>query len=602
MTEMLGRLRGGDLYAVLSLATNEELEPLVKIITAKLTNFLEVKDEYQRHHPNHRRYHALIGDELRLYGGNSLMNLGRGGEGPSYDEIVADVCWKLSVPYEKGRTVENEANLLDIFLEQRWRSLDPAERELLAGAAREAALGKTSEKASYARSGAAALATTLFTGPGLAVLGISLLDPSYKVTVPCALHVAFLRRKFLEEGRAGADEAKRPSTGEIGVAPVDRPDEASTTSLELHDDAGVRLLTIRDVPDIDGRPWSRIGDAEDAGVSRLNSLVQAVPALGTAAEIAGATGTRYMEVVCNGELMKAAKGGGYRAMSRSGTKITEHANLFDADKLSLVANASALMNVASVALAQKHLADISEKLSALKKEVDGVADFQVAGRKAILTSSIRYFEQIAPAVLAGEHSGGVASRIEDCEAKLLEVQDHLAHDFAKTSRELQDLKDMSWFSSSEFVDAIERHQRQLNDLSEQQILCVRARALGWQLLCEFPDGEITKKCRRDDIVASLNELTESGDRLRRMDAALREKLRKASSLWSASAMNSRKLGIMQTGDELLTKLAEESGRIMAGIKESEEARSALQRPFRMRLMIEDGRVAAVQPLEEAAPA
>ncbi|MAM37705.1 MAG: hypothetical protein CL949_04215 [Erythrobacter sp.] len=83
MTEMLGRLRGGDLYAVLSLATNEELEPLVKIITAKLTNFLEVKDEYQRHHPNHRRYHALIGDELRLYGGNSLMNLGRGGEGPS---------------------------------------------------------------------------------------------------------------------------------------------------------------------------------------------------------------------------------------------------------------------------------------------------------------------------------------------------------------------------------------------------------------------------------------------------------------------------------------------------------------------------------------
>lgn len=601
MREMFDRLRGGDLYAVLSLATNKELEPLVSIITAKLTNFLDVKDEYKRHHPDHRRYHALIGDELRLYGGNSLMNLGRGGEGPPYDEIVADVCWKLSVPYEKGRTVGNEDNLLDIFLEQRWHSLAPAERDRLAGAAREAALGKTSEKASYARSGAAALATTLFTGPGSAALGISLLDPSYKVTVPCVLHVAFLRRKFLEEGRAHADEAERPSTVRSAVAPVGRFDEAPSTSLELHDDAGARLLTIRDVPDAGDQPWRRIGEADD-GLSRLNSLVQAVPALGTAAEIAGATGTRYMEVVCNGDLMKAAKGGGYRAMSRSATGITEHANLFGADKLALVANASALMNVASVALAQKHLADISEKLTALKKEVNKVADFQVAGRKAILTSSIRYFEQIAPAVLAGERSGGVALRIEDCEAKLLEVQDHLAHDFAKAIGELQDLKDGSWFSSSEFVDAVEKQQRQLNDLSEQQMLCVRARALGWQLLCEFPNGEITKQRRRDDIVASLDELAESGDRLGRMDAALREKLRGASSLWSASAMNSRKLGIIRTGDAFLRKLSEESGRITEGINEADGTRSALQRPFKMLLMVENGRVAAVQPLENAPPA
>lgn len=153
MREMFDRLRGGDLYAVLSFATNKELEPLVSIITAKLTNFLDVKDEYKQHHPDHGRYHALIGDELRLYGGNSLMNLGRGGEGPPYDEIVADVCWKLSVPYEKGRTVGNEDNLLDIFLEQRWHSLASAERDRLAGAAREGA-GSADARHRQARLGA----------------------------------------------------------------------------------------------------------------------------------------------------------------------------------------------------------------------------------------------------------------------------------------------------------------------------------------------------------------------------------------------------------------------------------------------------------------
>lgn len=124
--DLLRRAQEGDLYAVLALSTKEELDPLVEVITSRTWNFLYVKDEYKRHSPDHTRYHALIGDELRLYGGNTLKNIGRGGEGPPYDELVADVCWKLSVPYERGRTVENEGNLLDIFLERRWQALEPA--------------------------------------------------------------------------------------------------------------------------------------------------------------------------------------------------------------------------------------------------------------------------------------------------------------------------------------------------------------------------------------------------------------------------------------------------------------------------------------------
>lgn len=577
----------GDLYAVLALSTKEELDPLVQVILGKFSNLLNVNEDYKLHQPDHTKYHRVIGDELRLFGGNTLMNLGRLGEGPSYDEVVADVCWKLSVPYQKGETVANEANLLDIFLEQRWRSLDPAQREELAAAARESALGKTMHGGWYAKAGSSALVATMFTGTGGVAFGITMLDPSYRVTVPCVLHVAFLRRRILDEGRGVPDR-----NAKMRRTPMATSNPAA--SLEIVNDDGGRALAITPIDEPDARAWHRV-DKDDEGVSRLNGFLQAVPAAATMAEIAGATGTRYMEVVCDGKLLDAAKGGGKRAIAMVNGKPV-HANLLDADKLTMLASASAVMNIASVALAQKHLADISEKLSALKDDVGKIAEFQSNERLSVLTAAIHYFEQIAPSVLAGERSASVLAQIERREGDLLDRQHHLARDLASAMDALREVRDKGWFTSSDFVDEIEKEQGKLNDLLRQLTLCLRARALGWQLLCQFPEGEIAKRRRREDIEASLNELKESGDRLRQVDAIVRDKLKGASSKWSQSSMNGRKLGIMRAGDDALNAVSIERERIAAGIVHAEEMRTALERPFRMAWMIEGERVAAVQPL------
>ncbi|WP_338469122.1 hypothetical protein V3I01_18445 (plasmid) [Sphingomonas sp. gentR] len=588
MRGLLEEAKTGDLYAVLALSTKEELDPLVRIILSKLSNLLNVNECYRRYQPDHTRYHRLIGDELRLFGGNTLMNLRRLGEGPPYDEVVADVCWKLSVPYEKGRTVANEANLLDIFLEQRWQALEPAQREELMESARKAALGKTSHGGWYAKTGSFALMSAVFVGPGSAALGISLLDPSYRVTVPCVLQVAFLRRRIIEERRGAGDiqtGSRRATT---------RVDGHASTSLNIIEEDGARMLALTSIGEPDAGAWHTI-EAGDEDIGRLTALLQAVPAVATAAEVTGMTGTRYMEVVCKGDLVNAISGGGKRAISVVDGKPV-HANLFSADKLTALASASAVMNIASIALAQKHLADISEKLSALSDDVQEVKAFQSDERLADLTAAVAYFEQKAPSIFAGELSTSVLGEIERREGDLLSRQHHLERDLGKAVDGLREVQDGGWFTSSDFVDEIDKAQHRINDLLKQLTLCLRARALGWQLLCQFAEGEIGKRRRREDIETSLDQLRESGERIRRVSAVVREKLSAASSLWAQSAMNGRRLNIIRASDEALSAIFMERERIANGIAKAEEMRTALERPFRMAWKIEDGRVTAVQPL------
>jgi hypothetical protein len=67
-----------------------------------------------------------------------------------------------------------------------------------------------------------------------------------------------------------------------------------------------------------------------------------------------------MEVVINGDLVRAADGHGFRAIAMGAKGVREHARLFEVKNLQNVVNAAAVWQIASVLVAQKHLADISK--------------------------------------------------------------------------------------------------------------------------------------------------------------------------------------------------------------------------------------------------
>lgn len=102
-----------DLDPVLLSATDEQLDPIVKIILeAKVSESLSSNDLYKRYAPAHSKYAELIAKEVRAFGGHTVANLMRGGVGPSYAELVRDVADRLKIKYLKDISVPSLERLI----------------------------------------------------------------------------------------------------------------------------------------------------------------------------------------------------------------------------------------------------------------------------------------------------------------------------------------------------------------------------------------------------------------------------------------------------------------------------------------------------------
>ena len=117
-----------DLNPVFANATNEELSVPHDIIVKKLAEMLTVQDVYKEHYPDHRKYSGLIADELRAFGGQTFVNVFRGG-GPPYYEMVCDVARRIKAPFRKGQEIADvEASILATILEKAFEKMSEAEK------------------------------------------------------------------------------------------------------------------------------------------------------------------------------------------------------------------------------------------------------------------------------------------------------------------------------------------------------------------------------------------------------------------------------------------------------------------------------------------
>lgn len=179
----------------------------------------------------------LIAKEIRAFGGNTLVNAVRG-EGVDYDELVRDVADHLKVAYHKEANPERiEAAILQkLFVdalenmtnEQRAEALREMNLGDLVGlgpgaVAAAIAAGRMGGFATYKIAirlahaiakailgrglpfGAGAIigrGLNLFLGPvGMVLTALwsaaDLASPAYRVTVPCVVHIAYMRQKAL---------------------------------------------------------------------------------------------------------------------------------------------------------------------------------------------------------------------------------------------------------------------------------------------------------------------------------------------------------------------------------------------------------------------
>lgn len=537
------------IYKILDMASNDQLAPLVDTLTQTPLSILKICRAYERHAPNHSRYIDQIGDEIYRLGQKALHITD--GSRPSYQRMICALCKQIGLPAQEDDLAGNETTLLNLFISRRLASIPADKQQAAVNDARQA----VAEGAS-------------------SFLGASEWPP----LAASLLQIAFLHGTHNEFARAN----KRTTEANSTPAYVGRSD-----ALVISNDSGTPVLTLAQIslsePDVGWRKVTK----DDAGISLLDPLLQAVPGIATAVEVGT---SHYMNVIvpAGTELVESVKHGSLLGTLRKiGTNELAGAAKLDVGRLSALANYGAALNIASALLAQKHLADISQKLSDIKEAVEDVSAFQKNERRSILTGSIRYFEQIAASVLSGELSDEVVHVIEMHETKLLEVQDHLSIDIHSQTEALKSLKDEGWVRQGKYIKALDEQQAALDQLYRELLLCLRARACGWQLLSAFPGREQRKRDRLQDISASVVALLPQGEAAIALDQLLREKIKTVTSA-------ADRFKILRNENALMDSISAQSAIVFNSLETISMNISTHDSPLSMDLKVEGGFIVATR--------
>lgn len=466
----------------------------------------------------------LLVRELQHFGGNTFVNLFRR-NGVSYSEIVDDVASHLKMKVQAAASVEEkEALIIDCVFTSSWKKMsDDERRQILRGMGISASVSldiPVWQKAALVANGLAQTTAGkvlpliaglgigrvlgVLTGPiGLAITGLytayDISNPAFRVTLPCVVQIAWIRLKNSRQFRL----ATRPSPATM---PALIYDQRWGFGHDIHQPA----LTVATIPPSESINTGAMQEQDITGISRLSPLLQTLPSLAASTHIAS---HQYMEVIINGPLASVKDGPGFRGFSLGEKGIKEHAVLLNPDKLSQLVNAGMLLNVASAVLAQKHLADISKKLTEIVEAVREVTAFQNNARKSEIIGAIQYLQQITPTVLEGQCSPAIRQKLEDIEVQFSALQAHLLTDITSAGDKVAALKDRGLFGSSEITNKIQTQQKILDERIHEWDLAMKVRAQALHLLTHAEGNTTLVRYRQQTIVHNYQEFESVVDKV-----------------------------------------------------------------------------------------
>lgn len=473
-----------------------------------------------KHHdvPDEETLRLLV-RELQHFGGNTFVNLFRR-NGVGYNEIVDDVASHLKIKAPISNTVdEKEALIIDCVFTSSWQKMSDDERSQIL---RDMNISATVsldipvwQKAALVASGLAQTTAGkvlpliaglgigrvlgVLTGPvGLAITGLytayDMSSPAFRVTLPCVVQIAWIRLKNSRQFRLATQSS-------LAMMPALKYDQRWGFGQDIHQPA----LTVATISSSELISTEAMQEQDITGISRLSPLLQTLPSLATSSHVVS---HQYMEVIINGPLASVKGGQGFRGFSLGEKGIKEHAVLLNPDKLNQLVNAGMLLNVASAVLAQKHLADISKKLTEIVEAVREVSAFQNNARKSEIIGAIQYLQQITPVVLKGQCSPAIRQKLEDIEVQFSALQAHLLTDITAAGDKVLALKDRSLFGSTEITNKIQNQQKILDERIHEWDLAIKVRAQALHLLTHA-EGDITLVRQRQQTIVHNYQQFES---------------------------------------------------------------------------------------------
>lgn len=358
--------------------------------------------------------------------------------------------------------------------------------------------------------------------------------------------------------------------------------------IAFEDANGQRAVTISTLSSQDAFHQAQRMDLAPTLLGRLNAVMQSVP---QAAVAEAHRGKNLMEVVIDGKLMRAADGDGFRAMTTKGTtQIKEHARLYETQKLGRLVNAAALWQVASVVVAQKHLADIAEQLAELSKSVQEIAGFLSRERTSVISGTHDYLQQAVQVLRSGELSASIRGELESCERELIGVQHHLLADIK--AKLAEDVPHSDNFGTQELQRGLMAKYSKLQGLATELRACLKARVLAFYVLSLYPGELGAKGARLAAIQASSQDLDKLQERLK---AEMLSDVARLDSWWNLQGtLVSRKMNVLDTAKRAQSLLRASGSVCVNGLAKTQALLEANDKPMTLLVEMDDDRIQEVR--------
>lgn len=360
------------------------------------------------------------------------------------------------------------------------------------------------------------------------------------------------------------------------------PNLAVPRAIVLGDDAqrpGVHISRLSDAERF--RTAKPLSSGSGLG-TRLSAGLQAVPALLVEE---GYRGKCLMEVVINGELVRAKDGVGLRAWTLGAdNKISEQAKLFEAEKLQNMVNAAAVWQIASVVVAQQHLADISVKLDDIREGVKDVAHFLDEGRRAKVIGTYDYLELAVSAISKGELSSAIRTELESCDRELLQIQHHLQQELRRRCTQPVEHKELT--GTGDLERASVAKYEGLKNLANDMRLTLKTRALAWHVLSLYPGEPALKEARLERLLRSAEDV-EGG--LQAIGANAELDCQKFTSFWNrGQTLAIRRTNVLEAAQALASDLRDSTSQAKAEVKNALTALLKYDKPTFLVFEVENG--------------
>lgn len=409
-------------------------------------------------------------------------------------------------------------------------------------------------------------------------------------TAIAAAFVVFMRRGSRSRGSATLPHAVTEMSTAGGVPQGTAPAVVAVRADAIVVGVDAQHAAIRIAPLSDDERYRRSSPvaADQVMAGRLTAALQAVPSL-----LIEETqrGKHLMEVVINGDLVRASGGDGLRAWAVDANhRITEHARLFEVDKLQTVVNAAAVWQIASVVVAQKHLADISAKLTEIRGLLQSLSSFLEEERRAVITGTYEYLQNAVAAIGHGELSPAIRNELESCERELLKVQHHLLQELKRRISEHVPKKES--FGTKQLAEDTEAKYEGLRTLANDLRLTLKTRALGWYVLSLYPGEPALKRARMEAVLRSRGDTAERLEEMERLVARDCERL--SFPLVSETTVAVRRANVRDAASQLTTDLSLAVSDAERDVLESEALLLTHDSPTCFVLEVDDGKIGGMR--------